>query len=1016
MNRYLISGLFYLFFASSFAQDVEVKFENFSTEDGLFGKTVNCIIQDRKGFIWLGTTEGLSLFDGYKFTLFERSNRNSASLSNNYIRSIFEDSKGNIWIGTKGGGLNKFNRQFGTFDHYLNDESDPQSLSHNEVLSITEDGYGNLWVGTENGLNKLNQKTGKFKRYIPEQNQDNGIKAQAVLSLLPDGKGYLWVGTWNGGISRMDVKNETFKHYFKNFPELYNCNAWSMYQDSKGYIWVGTYGLGFLKLNPITEEVKQYHPGKTKPAGLFSPDVTSITEINGRIWVGNLGGLIEFDPVSETIIPHAFFPLYSGRLNNSKILALFKDKAQSLWIGSETEGTFKIDFLQKKFETYLNTDNSTPNSSNAGITAILEDCEGNLWLGKDGGDLTIRKVNGKFKSFLYDPSLPGSLSNNLVTSIFEDSSCEIWIGTLLGLNKYNKSKDNFEQFFHFSPFNKIYGDNWIHDIADASEGSLLLATNSGLKIFDKKTGKFVEHYLPDPTNANTLSHHDLLCLHTDNEGIVWIGTNGGGLNSFNRKTGYFFRYPFNEISGKGIPSGFINTIYEDKKGNMWLGTRDGLVNFDKKKNTFKSYNSENGLSSNLILAILEDQIGRLWISTGKGISSFDPEKEAFLNYNAKDGLQSNNFYRQSYFTNKNGKMFFGGTNGYNSFSPEEIKPNPFIPPVYITDFRIFNIPVAISKHGPLKQSITETKEIVLSYKENILSFEFSALNFILPEKNQYAYKMEGFEENWNYGTKRNATYTNLDPGTYTFKVKASNNDGVWNEKGAEIKVIITPPFWKTWWFRILAVLILLFSIVLFYRIKLRMIRKRKEMLQRIVNERTREIQNQAKEIERMNLLLKEKNKKLEHDVEDITKARVMQENLPFEEFKKIFPDDEACMLHLSNLKWKDGFVCKRCENTTFGPWKTPHSKRCTKCNYVESPTAFTAFHGIKFSLLKGFYMLFLIHSKKTITSECLSETVEVSTTTCKVFKRKILDLISERKLPKKTQTWEDLIFLGSDSK
>lgn len=998
-----------LFLPVSFGvcQSKEVKFENFSVEQGLSGNLINCILQDKKGFIWIATSDGLNKFDGYKFTVFTKKR---SGLSNNYIRTIFEDSNGTLWIGTKGGGLNKFNCQTETFTHYMHCPSKEGSLSNNEVLSINEDKDGTLWVGTENGLNKFDRKTGKFSSYLPEEGDPESLSAKAILSIWPDKNGIIWVGTWAGGLNKFDPKTGKAKHYFNKGAD--GLNVWSLFQDQDNALWLSTYGNGVIKFDPSTGASKQF-PFSPNDKGLFSADVSSISSAkDGTLWIGTLGGLNEFNPQTEEFSTNLYFPHKTGKLNNVKITYVFKDKDQTLWIGSVENGLYKIDLAKEKFKSYFSSSNYSLTWNNPRITSIIKDKKGQLWLGKDQEDGLIKvKPDGQITRYSKKIADPNSLSHVFVTSLLEDRSGEIWIGTLNGLNKYNARTDNFSSFFHYSHLNKEFNDNWIEAIMEDKSGLLWVGTDAGLKGFDKHTNTFTHHYYNDPVDAKSLSHNHVLSLYEDKEGFLWIGTNGGGLNRFNKNTKQFSSFASDSLNPESLPNNFVNTIYQDKAGNMWLGTRAGLVKFDKKKGIFKAFGAKEGLANMVINGILEDKDGNLWVSTGYGISKFNIAQEKFKNYDKHDGLQSNNFFRQSCFKSQEGEMFFGGDNGYNAFFPGNIKDNPSIPPVYISDFQLFNKPVAVGKKSPLKQPLSVAKELKLSYKHSVLSFEFVALNYIASEKNQFAYKMVSFDNDWNYvGSQRKATYTNLDPGEYLFLVKASNNDGVWNSTGASIKLTITPPFWLTWWFRISAGVALVGSLFAFYSFRINNIKKQKIELSRQVMERTEEIRSQAKEIERMNALLMEHNKKLEVHVEDITKARVMQKRLTFDEFKEIFPHDEACLKYLSELKWTKGFSCKKCENEFYSPWKAPYSRRCTKCNYIESATAFTIFHSLKFSVLKAFYMVFLIYSKKIITAEELSVIVEISSKTCNTFKRKIIQLESERKL-KKNSSWEDLIVL-----
>lgn len=458
----------------------------------------------------------------------------------------------------------------------------------------------------------------------------------------------------------------------------------------------------------------------------------------------------------------------------------------------------------------------------------------------------------------------------------------------------------------------------------------------------------------------------------------------------------------------------VKGICEDKQGNIWIGTNAGLNFLNTQTKQFSSYHTSDGLPGDNIMGILEDENEHLWISTNQGLSRFNPLTKTFHNFSVADGLQSNEFKEKAWLKSSTGKMYFGGKNGFNEFHPDSVRETSYIPPLLVTSFQIFNKPVnqfqSPGNEAILTRPVSETSQIEIPYKFSVISFEFASLNYTASEKKQYAYRLTGFDDDWNEtGTKRMATYTNLDPGEYIFEVKGLDNEGDWAGNTAKINLTIVPPFWKTWWFKVLGVLAFTGSFFCFYKIRTRIILEKKKDLEYQVKERTAEIREKSREIERMNTLLKAHNEKLEHDVEDVTKARVMQKVLTFEEFKQIFPDDEACYKYVAERKWTGEFNCKKCSNSSFSPWKGPYSRRCTRCNYIESATAFTLFHGQKFSILKAFYMLFLVHENKRITAEELAGTVEISSKSCKVFKRKIIEAVSDKKLNKKDNSWDDLI-------
>jgi signal transduction histidine kinase/streptogramin lyase len=429
--------------------------------------------------------------------------------------------------------------------------------------------------------------------------------------------------------------------------------------------------------------------------------------------------------------------------------------------------------------------------SSDSVFCVYEDSTGVLWIGTIGAGLDkFDRETGIFRNYRARPNDPSSLSSNSIVVIFEDSRGKFWVGTLGG----------------------------------------------GINIFERETEHF-HTFRNIPDDPASLSDNGVWCIYEDRDGVLWIGTGNGGLNTFNRKTETFTRYRSNLNDPASLSSDNIRSIYQDPTGILWLGTYGGGLNkFDPRKGVCtRHYREKHGLPNDVVYGILPDDQGYLWLSTNKGLSKFDPRTETFKNYTPMDGLQSNEFNGGACYKSKSGEMFFGGVNGFNAFYPDEVKDNRNIPPIVITDFQIFNQSVGIGGDSPLQKHITETNEIKLSYKENAFSFKFVALDYTIPGKNQYRYMMEGFDKDriFTDASRRFASYTNLDPGEYIFRVKGSNNDGVWNEKGTSIKIIITPPFWQTWWFRLLGIIAISFLILTVYKIRTYSIRKRSIHLEEI---------------------------------------------------------------------------------------------------------------------------------------------------------------------------------------
>lgn len=502
---------------------------------------------------------------------------------------------------------------------------------------------------------------------------------------------------------------------------------------------------------------------------------------------------------------------------------------------------------------------------------MLEDRKGNIWIGTDGGGLNLfNKKTGEFKVFQHDPKNPKGIKSNAVTSITEDKDGTIWLGYWAGgVDRLDLEKQEFIAYKHQKDFpNLSWANECAMHIYEDNKSNLWVATLYQLELLNKKTGNFTSYVIPGSGLDN------IVCaIHEDNEGDLWIGTYLG-LHFLDPATKERVRYVHDKEDTSSLSNDKIYTIFEDSKNRMWVGTSDGLNLFNKKEKRFQVFRTDDGLPSNAIYAILEDKEGYFWISTGNGICRYNPDTKESKTYTVSDGLQGNEFKQHAFLKLKTREMLFGGAKGFNMFDPEKIQKNPNVPPVVLTGFKIFNKSLPAGTPGtPFEKHISQSKELNLSYKESVLSFEFAALNYISPEKNEYAYILEPFEKEWNYtGHVNTATYTNLDPGTYTFRVKASNNDGTWNEKGTSLSLIITPPFWQTFWFRAFVLIGLAAILITIFKVRVRIIEKQKKVLEEEVVKRTQELSNANTELHQQKETLSQQTEKLTHQTLNLNTA------------------------------------------------------------------------------------------------------------------------------------------------
>ncbi|MFQ5631405.1 MAG: two-component regulator propeller domain-containing protein, partial [bacterium] len=591
----------------------------------------------------------------------------------------------------------------------------------------------------------------------------------------------------------------------------------SLYIDKSVQIWIGTKGGYLHRFKPESQDFEIYYPDPLHKNSLDGYDIFAMLEdCYGNFWVGTFGGgLSKFDRKTKTFCNYLYDPYNPASLSGNDVLSIYEDRAGIIWIGTHLgKGLSKFDPKRKKF-IHITKEPNNPNSlSDNIIYAIHEDTNGALWIGTQRGGLN-KFEKGKYSSFTYDPEDPTSLSQNHVRAIHEDRDGDLWIGTFSnGLDKLDRTQNRFLHFKHESNNPNSLSDNGIRDIFETEDGVLWIATlRGGLNRFDKKTGVFT-HYKHDADDQASISGNSVRVILPGIENTLWIGTWANGFNKLDLKTGRFTRFLNDPLNDNSLSDNSVLCFHHNAKDNvLWIGTYGGGLNkLNLTTMDFRHYTEKTGLPDDVIYGILEDGNGNLWISTDNGIMMFNPKTEKATVYDERDGLQSMEYSGGAYWQSRSGEMFFGGINGFNRFYPLRIQNNLHVPAIAITDFKVFNETVSL-----------EDDKVELAYYRNFISFAFSALDYTDPPKNQYAYILEEIDKEWQYvdANKRFANYTNLSPGTYTFRVKGSNNNGLWNEKGTAIRIHIHPPFWQTWWFYLFTTIGLLGAVlfVLNYRVR-----------------------------------------------------------------------------------------------------------------------------------------------------------------------------------------------------
>lgn len=777
-----------------------------SIEEGLLNNRVHTVCQDQFGFLWVGTTGGLNRFDGCDFESFVYEASDSTSLSHNYVPLVFEDSYGELWIGTDYG-LNLLLEDRRSFKRFLPDETDSTQLSSGAIATIFEDAERNLWIGTwDGGLHLFDRENETFTRYAdPEY---TGLR-----SILEDENGNLILGfNWLGVLYFDKKRKQLWKGPLTTL--TYGKKIIKLFEDSDRNLWIGT-KKGLFQYPAGGTALREFPVDPVNEGYLSAEIITDIQEREGgQIWIATDGGGINvFDKEEQTFSELPLLNRTYG-LNNRSVTRIFTDRNGRIWLGTSNGGLVQQEMYRKQIEHYTYEKGNKTGLSGNSVIALFEGKDGGVWVGLDHGGLNyLDRSTNRFRHYTHSPEDAKSIAGDVIQQVYEDQEGKIFVGTYQnGFDILNPKTQAFTHHWaqhdpnHEMPFDirffleDKFGDFWI-----ATAGGF------GLYRYPAETGR-LKVYRPDKDKDNQISYDDITYLFEDNADNLWIGT-AWGLNLYDRATDSFQSWMHNPADTNTIISNRIGSIYQDPSGYYWIATDKGLDRFDRSTNTFTHYDVDNGLPAAAVYRILPGSDGYLWISTGLGICQFSIEKEQAELLTLGEHIKAQQFSSAALQT-KDGKLWFGSVNGIYSFYPGKISKDPNPPKVVITKLLINNEEVhPQSKGSPLEEHISKTKRLVLDHRQSsVFSFEYVGLNYNMAAKNQYAYKLEGFEENWNYvGNLRNASYTNIDPGTYYFRVKSRNSDGLWNEEGEAIEIDILAPWWKSTWAYILYVLVLLLA-------------------------------------------------------------------------------------------------------------------------------------------------------------------------------------------------------------
>ncbi|MFN8256337.1 MAG: two-component regulator propeller domain-containing protein [Bacteroidales bacterium] len=902
MHRGKFKYIILLFFLSVhhffYAQNkgIDYNFEYLTTEHGLSSNRNNCVYRDSEGFLWIGSEIGLDRYDGYSIKKYKSDSNKPGTISNDNVHRILEDSDHNLWFGTADG-LNRYNRDLDSFVVYRNVPADNHSLAANNVLDIYEDAQKNLWIITNYGyLHKWNKTSGNFDRFAIPNNQNNNLLWVSRL-IDEDSKGRIWIVAYSSDLFMFNPLKGEFLNYKNRVNDLGNCDK-SIYIDSEDKIWIYSYMKGLMGYNPDLKTIgtfKALPDGK----GLNQPGVIDVIEEDRNyllIAVDN-GGINRLNKRTGRFEYFIYDKNKPGSVSTNNIWNFYRDKQGILYISGNSGGIGYYNPIKNRFRPYNYQDLWPDMIIYSFPVSFSEDKRGKIWFGTDGlGIITLDTTTGNLEKFNFGNKFPGKI----IKSIDFDSNQNLWINSWdNGLVCYEYNTGRIIKQYTEGENKNLISDRIYTIKVDHRNNVWAGLSNGGILVIDKNKGT-IKKFSYNGQNQNSLLDGKIWNIYEDDKKNMWICTSTG-LCRFDSIKSNFVAY-------KNLPEKEIRSVYTDKQGNIWVGTASkGLCLLDPKGNLLRNYSINNRMVNNSVMSIQEDNSGNIWITTPINISKLLKDENKFINYSTAEVISDNGISYQTLFKTKKGKLFFGSLNQLNYFNPENSRYNNNIPKVVITDFFISNIPVMARNSDGLYRIISQSKSIVLKANQNDFSFAFTATDFTSPKNNQYAYKLEKYNEDWIYTdyTRRFASYTNLDPGEYTFRVIASNNDGVWNETGTSVHIIIKPNWWKTWWFRIPA---FIFIVSLFggsYYIREKNHRLQQKILKEMVKQRTLELEESNRTLLNLNHSLEEQQEEISQQKEELInqKEELQITNQLLEEQKeRILNQNDELFRHRNELE------------------------------------------------------------------------------------------------------------------
>jgi ligand-binding sensor domain-containing protein/two-component sensor histidine kinase len=827
-------------------QQHEEIFKLYTSKDGLPQQIIYTSLQDSRGFMWFGTQDGLVRFDGTEFKVFKNNPKNPHSLSSNFVNALIEDQQGRLWIGTEGGGISLFDPKSQQFER-LNSLHRFQEEKYLYINALLQNSNGLVWLATNGGLLAYDPQTKNWQQYL---------RGQKILC-LQEGEA-VWAGT-DQGLWQKNPEQQVFE---AAFPEVFGqLKVYSLFAGQPFGFLAGT-SSGLKKIHLENKQVQDFHfEGLDFPP--MRVDCISGADWNGdgymnELWVGTYGKLYRFIPESNQHVlsyRQAITTYYEG----DDIYSLYQDRQGGIWAGIAGGGLAYFSQYRTKFKSWLPGDGDLQKTDNL-VFGFLPEEDSILWLATTGGLVRYNLYQNKIKRYHKEQKEKHGLAANQVRFVHRDKKDRLWVsGWGLGLNLYLPEQDSFKTYMPDPSVAYSLPDADIMKIREAPDGLLWLATNSkGLIKFDPETEKFEP--VPIMINGQPLQHSRQ--AYIDSQYRIWIGSNYG-IICYRPEDGSVKHYPYNEQDSTTVSHKRVFCYQEDHKGNLWIATYSGLNYFNVKTGKTTRYYEQEGFPNDYVYDLVLDSQGRVWMTTNYGITCFDPESKKFRNYTREDGLQDNEFNGGALYKDKKGRIYAGGINGFSIFQPEALESNPVRPKVVFTKFELFNQEVKPEENSVLNQHISFQPKVVLDYKQSVLTIHYAALDYVAPNKLRYQYKLEGYDEQWRPVTEQTqTTYTNLDPGTYTFQVKAANSDGLWNSEPSKLTIIVLPPWYLSTGFKITACTGIILLILGLIQLRTFFLRRENNRLEQVVAQQTEELKKKNQELSSSNSLLLHQNEQI----------------------------------------------------------------------------------------------------------------------------------------------------------